>query len=508
LKLKTRPPVVTVLGHVDHGKTTLLDRIRKENVVATESGGITQHIGAYQVTTKVEGKSRKITFIDTPGHKAFTKMRSQGAKVTDIAILVVAADDSVKPQTKEAIDHIKEAGVPVIVAINKMDVAGANPGKVKKDLTELGLTPEELGGTTPMVEVSAIKGTNVKELIEMVVLTADLQDLKAPYQGKTKGVVIESHIHKGSGALATVIIKQGILHQGDALIVDVIPATARILEDEFMNHIKKALPSQPVRIVGFKEVPMIGTIVEKVDNLKQAREISKERIDQARKQGLVSGTGLIEAAKSIRKGDMTELKIVLKADVAGSLEALNQSIEVLGNKAVGVSIIRAGVGPVNESDIEMATASKAVIISFRMPIDKAAQQLAKQNNIKVSEYDVIYELIDELRAALQGLLKPKIVKEKLGKGKVLKTFFFSRGRIIVGVKISSGHAVKKLKVSIIRDKEEIGQGEINSLKIAEKEQDKVNTGAECGIGIETDTKIKEGDQLVFYQEKEVAQKIK
>ncbi len=506
-RLKSRPPVVTVLGHVDHGKTTLLDRIRKENVVAEESGGITQHIGAYQVVVKVEGRDRQITFIDTPGHEAFAKMRAQGAKVTDIAILVVAANDSVKPQTKEALDHIKEAGAPVIVAINKIDLASADPEKVKKDLTEIGLAPEELGGTTPMVEISAKKGKNIKELLEMIVLIAGLEDLKAPYNIPMKGVVIESHMHKGSGALATVLVKQGILNQGDALIAGTIPATARILENEYMKHIKKAQPSEPVRIVGFKEVPLIGTIVEEVKDIKEAREITRSRAEQARREGKVSGTGLVEAAKSIRKGEMKELKIVLKADVAGSLEALKQSIEALGDEKVGVTIIRAGVGPVNESDIEMATASKAVIISFRMPIDRAAQILAKQNSIKISSYEIIYELIDELKAALEGLLEPKIVKEKLGQGKVLKVFFSIRNRKIVGVRITSGQVSKRLKVSIKREKETVGQGEVTSLKIEEKEVDEVKRGAECGIGIETETKIKEGDIIEFYQEKEVAQKI-
>jgi len=507
-RLKPRPPVVTVLGHVDHGKTTLLDRIRKEDVVAGESGGITQHIGAYQVAIRIGKKSRKITFIDTPGHEAFAKMRAQGAKVTDVAVLVVAADDSVKPQTKEAVDHIKEAGVPVVVAINKIDLASANPDRVKKDLAEIGLTPEELGGTTPMVEISAKKGRNIKELLEMILLTADLQDLKAPYDIPMKGVVIESHMHKGSGVLATVLIRQGILHQGDTLVAGTIPAVARILEDEYMRHIKKAEPSRPVRVIGFKEVPLIGTIVEEVRDIKEAREICQSRLERARKEGRVSGTGLIETAKSIHRGDLEELKIILKADVAGSLEALKQSIKALGNDRVRVEIIRAGVGPVNESDIEMATASKAVIISFRMPIDRAAELLAKQNNIKVSNYQVIYELIDELRAALGGLLKAEIVKEKIGQGRVLKIFFTTKKRKVVGVKITSGRVGKRVKATIRRGQEEIGEGEISSLRVEEKEVDEVKKGRECGIGIETDVKFKEGDRLQFYQEKEVVQKIK
>ena len=507
-KLESRPPVVTVLGHVDHGKTTLLDRIRKESVVDTESGGITQHIGAYQALVEVEGKKRKITFIDTPGHKAFTAMRAQGAKVTDIAILVVAAEDSVKPQTKEALDHIKEAGVPVVVAINKIDLANADVGKVKRDLTKFGLTPEELGGTTPMIEISAKKGTNVKELLEIVVLTADLQDLKAPFRGKMKGVVIESHMHKGSGALATILIKQGILHQGDVLVADTTPATARILENERMEHIKKAEPSQPIRVVGFKEVPPVGVIVEKVKDMKEAREICQERLEEARKEGRTSGTGLIEAAKSIRQGKMTKLKIILKADVAGSLEALKQSIEVLGNKQVGIDIILAGVGPVNESDIEMATASRAVIISFRMSIDQAAKVLAKQNNIEISNYDVIYQLLDELKATLKGLRKPKIVREEIGQAKILKVFFSTKKRKIIGCRVTSGQAVKKLSILVKREEEEIGQGEVDSLKIEDKEVETVKSGTDCGIGIKTDIKLKEGDILEFYQEKKVIEKIK
>jgi translation initiation factor IF-2 len=507
-KLKPRPPVVTILGHVDHGKTTLLDRIRKEHVADSESGGITQHIGAYQVEIEVEDKRRKITFIDTPGHKAFTTMRAQGAKVTDIAILIVAADDSVQPQTKEALDHIKDAGVPVVVAINKIDLPNANVEKTKQDLVEIGLTPEDLGGTTPVVEVSAEKGTNVEDLLEIIVLTADLQDLKAPYDSVTaKGVVIESHKHKGAGVLATVLIKQGILNQGDAIVAGTISGVARIMENDFRQRIDQAKPSQPVRIVGFEDIPPVGAIVEQVSDIKQARKLAKENKEKLRKEGRTSGTGLIEASKSIRKGESKEVKIILKADVAGSLEALKQSLEALGNDQVQVNIIKAGVGPVNESDIEMATASNAVIISFRMPVDKAAQTLARQNNIEISSYEIIYKLIEDLNSALEGILAPKIVREELGKAKILKVFYSSGNRCIIGCRVTSGGADKQAKADIIRNDKKIGQAEIDSLRIEEKEVDEIKRGQQCGIGLRIEEKVKEGDVIEFYKEKKVTQKL-
>ncbi len=506
-KLEERPPVVTILGHVDHGKTTLLDRIREKNVAGGESGGITQHIGAYQAEVKVEGDKRKITFIDTPGHKAFTAMRAQGAKVTDIAVLIIAADDSVQPQTKEAIDHIKQAGVPIVVAINKIDLPGADVNKVKQDLIELGLNPEDLGGTTPTVEVSAEKGTNIDSLLEMIILTADLQDLKAPLDIQPKGVVIESHKHKGAGVLATVLIKQGILEQGKPVLAGTIVGTARILEDENMDRIDKAYPSQPVRVVGFDEVPGVGTIVEQLGDIKEARKVAQKRIEEARKEGKTTGTGLAEASKSIKKGESKQLKIILKADVAGSLEALRQSINALGDKETSVEIIRAGVGPVNESDIEMATASDAVIISFRMPVDKAAGSLAKQNNIEISEYDVIYKLIDDLQAALEGMLEPTITKEKQGEAKVLKVFFSSKNRTIVGGRMLEGEANKALDVEIQRGEDIIAKGKINTLQREQKEVDSVKKGQEFGIGLETDGKIKPDDRLLFYSLKKEVRKL-
>jgi translation initiation factor IF-2 len=500
LELKKRPPVVTILGHVDHGKTTLLDKIRKKNVAGGESGGITQHIGAYQVELEIEGEKQKITFIDTPGHKAFTAMRAQGAKVTDIAILIVAADDSVQPQTREALDHIKQSGVPIVIAINKIDLPGADINKVKQDLIEIGLTPEDLGGTTPTVEISAKKGENIDSLLEILVLTAEMQDLKAPYENvQPKGVVIESHKHKGAGVLATVLIKQGVMEQGKPVLAGTIVGTARIMEDENNERVDKAYPSQPVRIIGFDQVPAVGTIVEQFENIKEARKVSEKRIEETRKQGYTSGTGLIEASKSIKKGESKQLKIILKADVAGSLEALSQSITGLGDQDTSIDIIKAGVGPVNESDIEMATASNAVIISFRMPIDKAAASLAKQNNIEISEYEVIYKLIDDLQAALEGLLEPIITKEKLGQAKVLKVFFKTSDRMIVGCKLNEGEINKTLKVEIKREEEVIGKAEIISLQKDEKEVDSVKKGQEFGIGLKTDIKIKEDDQLFFYR---------
>jgi translation initiation factor IF-2 len=320
-------------------------------------------------------------------------------------------------------------------------------------------------------------------------------------------VVIESHKHKGAGVLATVLVRQGILEQGKPVLAGTIVGTARILEDENMERIDKAYPSQPVRVVGFDQVPAVGTVVEQVDDIKVARKLAQERIEQARKDGRASGTGLIEASKSIKKGESKKLKIILKADVAGSLEALRQSIEALGDKQVSVEIIRAGVGPVNESDIEMATASDAVIISFRMPIDKAASSLAKQNNIEISEYDIIYKLIDDLEAALEGILEPKITKEKLGQAKVLKVFFTSKNRTIVGCRMLSGEADKSLKVEIYREKELIGKGEITSLQREEKEVETVKKGQEFGIGLDTETKIKDGDQILFYNLKTEARRL-
>jgi len=509
-EIKNRPPVITVMGHVDHGKTTLLDKIRETNVVGGESGGITQHIGAYKVKiknqkSKIKKKERTITFLDTPGHEAFTAMRAHGAKITDIAVLVVAADDGVKPQTEEAIDHAKAAGVPVIVAINKIDKPTADSQKVKKELANFGLATEDWGGSTPAIEVSATTGAGVKELLEMILLVADLQELKANFAGLARGVVIESHKDPQVGPSASILVQKGILNQGDAVIVGKTYGKIRRMESDSGKKIAKAFPSDPVKITGLSSVPNFGELMVEVDSEKKARDLVEKQEASIKAKKVV---GISEVAQSVREGKIKELNIILKCDVAGSIEAIKNSLSGISTEDVNIKVIRAGVGEITEADIMMASASRALVIGFRVDILPAARKLSENEKIKISTYDVIYELIDDVYAAASGLLEPEIVETEVGKLKVLKIFTHGKKKKIIGGKVTDGILEKGLPVQIYRAGDQIGKGVLGNLQVNKKDTSSVEEGAECGIELTSDVDIAEDDKLLAIKKEEIVRKLK
>jgi translation initiation factor IF-2 len=488
---EVRPPVVVVMGHVDHGKTSLLDYIRKTRVVAGESGGITQHIGAYQAEVKSDGVMRKITFIDTPGHEAFSKLRSLGAKVTDLAILVVAADDSVKPQTVEAIDHAKLAGVPIIVAINKIDKPGADPEKVKKDLADIGLMPEEWGGTVPMIPISAKTGENVDELLEVVLLTADLSDIKAIPDGPGEGVVIEANLVSGQGPVATIIDKNGKFKKGDYVVAGGAWGRVKSLKDYLGTEKKEILPSEPAVVLGFKKLPVPGQKVVSVESEKAAKDLTEKWDREDREKSFA------QSLFSTIKNQKT-LAIVVKADAQGSIESLQSSLEKVTTKELKIKIIHAGVGNISESDVYLALSSSALLIGFKVKSDLAASRLSEQRKIKIFTYNVIYDLLDEVEKIAKGLSEPKFVERELGRGTILKIFKDGETKI-VGIKLLGGVFRPGAKVKIMRVKK-IGEAEVTSLKLYAKEVEKVvKKGEEFGAGLKTKTTLKEKDILVSYK---------
>jgi translation initiation factor IF-2 len=501
IKREKRPPVVTIMGHVDHGKTLLLDTIRKTNIIGTESGGITQHIGAYQ--TKIEfkengkKKERSITFLDTPGHEAFSAMRAHGANITDMVILVVAADDGVKPQTVEAISHARAAKVPIIVAINKIDKPEADPDRVKRELSEHKLIPEEWGGKTPMVPVSAKTGTGIEELLEIVVLTADLEDLKAAYDVPGKGMVIESKIQSGKGAVGTVIVQEGTFHQGDMMIYDDNFSRIRFMEDSLGRRIKEAKPSDPVLIAGFKKTPSVGVIIGAVSDEKTAREITekKQRMDLVRSIGHTTGLG--EISNMAKEGKIKELNIVLRADVKGSLDAIKSSLVEISTEDVKVNIISDGVGSVTESDINLALASNAIIIAFRVSTPPSVLKLAETSKIKISKYEIIYELLDDISAALEGMLEPEIIETVVGKMEVIKVFRHEKDKGIVGGKVLSGHVSPGTKIIVYRLDEVVGELKTQAIQIGGEKIDRVEANDECGVSYVGNIKLKPKDRLEF-----------
>lgn len=503
-EIKNRPPVITVMGHVDHGKTSLLDKIRSADVVSGESGGITQHIGAYKVNIKTkEGKTRQITFLDTPGHEAFTAMRAHGAKITDIAVLVVAADDGVKPQTKEAIDHAKAAGVPIIIAINKMDKPTADPGKVKKELASYNLATEDWGGSTPAVEVSAHSGKGIPELLDMILLVADLAELKTNYAGKARGVVIESHKDTQAGPVATILIQKGILSKNDAVICGKTYGKIKRMLDQNGKEIDTAYPSDPVKLLGCSEVPNFGELLVQVDSEKEARNL----VQKVEKESVGKAIGISEVAQGVREGKIKELNVILKADVAGSIEAIRDSLEAIGAGEVKVKIIRAAVGDITEADIMMAQASSALVIGFRVGTAPAAKKIADHAKVKISNYDVIYQLIDDIYAAASGLLEPEIVETEIGKLKVLAIFTRGKKKQIIGGEVTEGIIEKDLKAQIYREGEKIGEGKIANLEHNKKAVSNVESGAQCGLELETEVEIAEGDKLLVTKTEEILRKI-
>ncbi len=501
--LVPRSPVVVVMGHVDHGKTSLLDAIRDTHVTATEAGGITQHIGA----SVVEINGRSITFLDTPGHAAFTSMRARGAQVTDVAILVVAADDGVMPQTVEAINHAKAAGITIIVAINKMDKEGANPDRIKQELTEHDLLVEEWGGDTICVPVSAKKKEGIDNLLEMVLLVSDMKELKANPNRRAKGTVIESRLDKGKGSVATVLVQNGTLHSGDVIVAGTAVGRVRAMMDFRGNRITEAGPSVPVEISGLSETPQGGDLFYAVDDEKKARavvEARKQKIKDERiaAQQKVSLENLFDC---IKEGEMKELNIIVKADVAGSLEAVKQSLEKLSNDEVRVKTIHGGVGGITESDVILAQASNAIIVGFNVRPDASARATAEMNGVDMRMYRVIYEAIEEMESAMKGMLDPKYREVVLGHAEVRATFKVSGVGTIAGSYVSDGKISRNCEVRVVRGGIIIHEGKLSSLKRFKDDVKEVASGYECGMGIENFNDIKEGDVIECFVMEQIEQ---
>lgn len=499
--LRPRPPVVTVMGHVDHGKTQLLDAVRHTDIIATESGGITQHIGAYQITINKDKKARTITFLDTPGHEAFSAMRAHGANITDVVTLVVAANDGVKPQTVEAYNHAKEAKVSIIVAINKIDLPDADIEKTKRQLADLGLLPEKWGGKTPIVEVSAKTHKNIDELLEMILLVADLKELKADPTQPADGVVVESHMQAGRGPIATILVQEGTLHLGDVLVIGQTYGKIRIMENYLGKKIREAGPSTPIRIAGLQDLPNFGDRFLVVENEKVAKELTKTKTIKRR----VLSIG--EISKDIKEGKVKELKIVLKADVAGSLEAIKNSLKNISTAEVKINVIHEGVGDISESDVNMALASEALVIGFRVKVATDVLNLASRENVKISVYEIIYQLLDDLTAALSGLLEPEIVETEIGRLTVLAVFRTAKNEKIIGGRVTSGKIANGALARIIRDKETIGEGKITNLQQNKKDTSECAENFECGLQVETLTKIVVGDSIEVYKKEERVRKL-
>ena len=497
---ETRPPVVAVMGHVDHGKTTLLDAIRQTSVAKGEAGGITQHIGAYQV----KRKDRWITFLDTPGHEAFSAIRAHGARLTDVAVIVVAADDGVKPQTREAIRYAQEANNQIVIAINKTDKEGADSNRVRQELSELELVPEEWGGTTVMVDVSATKKQNIDKLLDLVLLVADLEDLRARPDGPAEGVVIESHMETGRGPVGTVLIQHGRLRPGDFVVAGDTYAKVRSLEDWHGKRIKVAHPGMPAVITGFKATPAFGNVFYVAANEKAARERSVASQRQASIKSMVK-VKKIEASDltdAITAGKVQELNVVVKADVQGSLESLLGSLEQLRHDEVAVKVVSSGLGDVSESDVTFASTASAIVLGFNISLSSAVKQLANREHIQIRLYKVIYELLDDMRGALEAMLKPEVVETVVGELKILGVFKTTKAAVICGGEVLTGKAVTGAQVRIKRDKEVVGTGTVSSVQ---KEQNKVAEaveGEQCGLNIATNTAIQIDDRLEFFQTEE------
>ena len=489
--LEPRSPVIVVMGHVDHGKTSLLDRIRKTDVAAGEAGGITQHIGAYRV--KVNG--RPITFLDTPGHAAFTSMRARGAKITDIAILVVAADDGIMPQTIEAINHAKAAEIPIIVAVNKIDKENADPDRVLQQLTEHGLVPEEWGGETIVCKISAKQGIGIENLLEMVLLTADMQELKANPNRQARGAVIEAKLDRGRGPVATVLVQNGTLHTGDTVIAGKAVGRVRVMTDERGRKLENAGPSVPVEIIGLGEVPDAGDIFYAVDNERMARELVEQRKEKEKEERnkAMQKVTLENLFDTIQQGNMKELNIIIKADVMGSVEAVSSSLLKLSNEEVRVNVIHGAVGAINESDVMLAAASNAIIVGFNVRPERVAADSAHDQDVEIRLYRVIYDCIEEMEQAMKGMLDPKFKEVVVGHAEIRQTFKVSGIGTIAGAYVQDGKIVRSCEVRIVRDGIVIHEGHLNSLKRFKDDAKEVTAGYECGMGIENYNDLKEGD---------------
>ena len=496
-----RNPVVTIMGHVDHGKTSLLDFVRRSNVVAGESGGITQHIGAYEVETS----GGKITFLDTPGHEAFTAMRARGAQATDIVVLVVAANERVMPQTIEAIDHAKAAEVPIIVAINKIDLPDANIDRIKQELATNGLTPEEWGGNVIMVPVSAKRGDNVDRLLEMVLLQAEMLDLKAPAEGRANGVVIESRVEQGRGIVVTVLVQRGDLRVGDPFVAGVWQGKVRAMFNERRKTVGEVHPAAPVEVLGAQGIPQAGDSFMVVRDEREAREIAARRQLLQREKDLRRSVhvSLQDLYSRIQAGEIKELRVVTKGDVDGSVEALSDSLQKLGTEKVAIKTIHRGVGAVNESDVLLAAASDAIVIGFHVGVLPKAREVAKREQVDVRTYDIIYEVTKDIQAAMEGLLGPTMEERITGKVEIRKVFNISRAGTIAGSYVTDGTISRGSFVRVFRDGEMIFDGKISSLKRFKDDVKQVTQGYECGIGLESFEDLKEGDTLQAYVVEEV-----
>src|SRR6187401_233490 len=503
--LSARPPVVTIMGHVDHGKTTLLDAIRRTAVVETEAGGITQHIGAYQ--TEVDG--RKLTFLDTPGHEAFTAMRARGAKVTDIAVLVVAADDGVMPQTKESISHARAAEVPIVVAINKMDVPDANADRVKTELASEGLQPEDWGGTTQFAEVSAKQQSNLDELLEKILLVADAElDLRANAKAEASGPIVESRLDVGRGPVATMLVQRGTLRVGDAIVAGDAAGKVRALYDYRGERVKEAGPGEPVEILGFDHPPAAGELSRVVEHERQAKDIDEKRAERLRREQLAqrsvsSGLSLETLFEQMQAGAVQELNIVLKGDVQGSVEALVGELTKIQHPEVRVNVIHTGVGGITENDVNLASASNALVIGFNVRPSADARALAEREGVDIRTYRVIYQLTDDIQQALVGMLSPVQTEETLGEAEVRALFRVSRLGTIAGCMVTSGVIRRNAQVRVVRDGTEIYDTSISQLKRFKDDAREVSEGFECGILLEGYNDLKEGDILEAYETRQV-----
>lgn len=495
-KLKSRPPVVTIMGHVDHGKTSLLDYIRTARVTAGEAGGITQHIGAYVVDVN----DHQIAFLDTPGHEAFTAMRARGASVTDIAIIVIAADDGIMPQTIEAINHARASNVQIIIAVNKIDKEGANIERSKQQLTEHGLVPEEWGGDTVIVPLSAKTGEGVDDLLEMIILVSDIQDLKANPDKEAAGVVIEAKLEKGRGSVGTVLVQAGTLKQGDAFVVGPVHGRVRAMTNEKGQRMKSAGPSTPVEIIGFQDVPEAGEIFQVVKNDKEAKSIAEanrlKREEEALNKGRVNLSSLYD---TVEDGKTKELKVVVKADVQGTVDAIKQSLERLSNDKVLLQVIHGGPGEISESDVMLASASDALVVGFNVKADNNAKRVAQQEQIEIRFYDIIYKLIEDVESAMEGMLEPEMVEVELGVAEVRAIFKTSKAGTIAGCYVLEGKCERNASVRVTRKDEVIFTGSVSSLKRFKDDVKEVNAGYECGISVKDFNDLEENDKLVFFK---------
>ena len=500
-ELEVRPPVIVVMGHVDHGKTSLLDTIRKTNVIEGEAGGITQAIGAY----KVKVKDREITFLDTPGHEAFTAMRARGAQITDIAILVVAANDGVKPQTVEAINHAKSAGIPIIVAINKIDLPDSNIEKVKQELMAYDLVPEEWGGDTIFVPISAKKGENIDQLLEMVLLEADVLELKANPRKQAKGAVIEARLDKAKGAIATMLVQRGSLDVGDTIVVGSSIGRIRAMKNDKGKVVKSAGPSTPVEIMGLTEVPQAGDTFYEVKNEKMAKHLIERRKRQEREKALNATTKvtLDNLFSQMEEGNLKVLNLIVKADVQGSVEAVKQALEKLSNEEVKVKVIHAATGAVNQSDVTLAKVSNAIIIAFNVRPDNMAREIAEKDEVEIKPYSIIYQVIEDVEAAMKGMLDPEFEEKVIGNVEVRQTFRISNVGTIAGGYVISGKVERNANVRVIRENVVIHDGHLSTLKRFKDDVKEVTKGFECGIQIENYNDIKEGDVIEVYIMEEI-----